>query len=85
MNEFYMSELVSNYIIGFRESQGRAKMAPPMDLSKAFDTINHDLLLAKLKAYDFFKYALTLICSYLENRKQRVVNNNRASTTQKKL
>ena len=53
-----------------------------MDLSKAFDTINHDLLLAKLKAYGFSREALTLMCSYLTNRKQKVVINNSASTTQ---
>ena len=53
-----------------------------MDLSKAFDTINHDLLLAKLKAYGFSREALTLMCSYLKNRKQKVVINNSASTTQ---
>ena len=53
-----------------------------MDLSKVFDTINHDLLLAKLKAYGFSKDALTLMCSYLKNRKQNVVINNSASTTQ---
>ena len=33
-----------------------------MDLSKAFDTINHDLLLAKLKAYGFSNQALSFMC-----------------------
>ena len=42
MNEFYMNELVSNYIIGFRKSHGRANKVLSMDLSKAFDTSNHD-------------------------------------------
>ena len=32
-----------------------------MDFSKAFDTITHDLLPAKLKAYRFTKSALDLI------------------------
>ncbi len=43
-----------------------------MDLSKAFDCLNHELLLAKLHAYGFSKSALTLIHSYLSNRRQRV-------------
>ncbi len=43
-----------------------------MDLSKAFDCLNHELLLAKLHAYGFSKSALTLIQSYLSNRRQRV-------------
>ena len=43
-----------------------------MDLSKAFDTINHPLLLAKLHAYGFSKQALAIRCSYLSSRKQRI-------------
>ena len=41
------------------------------DLSKAFDCINHNLLLAKLKAYGFSHNALKFLCSYLKGRIQR--------------
>ena len=48
-----------------------------MDLSKAFDTLNHNLLIAKLGAYGFDTKALYYIKSYLDNRKQRArVNGN---------
>ena len=43
-----------------------------MDLSKAFDTINHELLIAKLNAYGFSKGALKLIFSYMSDRWQRI-------------
>ena len=51
-----------------------------LDLSKAFDTINHELLLAKLKAYRFSPNALKLMHSYLNNRKQQVQINNKFSS-----
>ena len=37
------------------------------DLSKVFDCILHDLLIAKFDAYGFDKEALSLIYSYLKN------------------
>ena len=43
-----------------------------MDLSKAFDCLSHELLVAKLEAYGFSRNALTFIHSYLYKRKQRV-------------
>ena len=43
-----------------------------MDLSKAYDCLPHDLLLAKLEAYGFSNDSLQLVCSYLESRYQRV-------------
>ena len=43
-----------------------------MDLSKAYDCISHELLIAKLEAYGFNEKSLQLMYSYLANRKQSV-------------
>ena len=42
-----------------------------MDLSKAFDTLNHDLLIAKVQVYGFEIKTLKLLHSYLTKRWQR--------------
>ena len=51
-----------------------------MDLSKAFDSKNHDLLLPKLKAYGFSENALKFMCSYLKDRRQADQMNNNFSS-----
>ena len=51
-----------------------------MDLSKAFDTINHELLIAKLHSYGVNDDALKLFWSYLNNRWQRTKINNTFSS-----
>ena len=51
-----------------------------MDLSNVFDSINHELLIAKLHVYGFSKEALILIASYLSDRWQHVKTNDTFST-----
>ena len=53
-----------------------------MDLSKAFDCLNHKAFIAKLEAYVFVRAALKLIHYYLLNRKQRVKINGSFSSWQ---
>ena len=50
------------------------------DLSKAFDCMTHELLIAKLHALNFDMNALNLIFDYLTGRKQRVKINSSFSS-----
>ena len=50
------------------------------DLSKAFDCLHHELVIARLDAYGFDIKSVKLIQQYLSNRKQRVKVSNAYSS-----
>ena len=64
--EDWKPKLDNNFIVG----------AVLMDLSKAFDCIPHDLIIAKLHAYGLDENALVLVYSYLKKRSQSLRINN---------
>ena len=53
-----------------------------LDLRKAFDVVDHELLLKKLSVYKFSNTSLNWIKSYLSNRKQCVIDHKIRSSMQ---
>ena len=70
-----MSEFFEN-IFSKKPMWIQASGALLTDLSKPFDCLEHELLIAKLNAYEFILLALKLIYDYLSYRKQRTRVNN---------
>ena len=65
---------VSDHILN-NMNQGKLKGALFIDIKKAFDTVNHDLLLKKLQNYGIDGDALSWFASYLSDRTQSVCIN----------
>ena len=65
--------------------QGKCFEVLLTDLSKTFDCLSHELLIAKLHPYGFDIPALKFIQSYLSNRKQRTKINATYSSWEKTL
>ena len=68
--ESAISELIGNISKGLHNN--KYTIGVFLDLSKAFDTLNHKILLQKLDKYGIRGLAKNWFASYLNNRKQRV-------------
>ena len=70
-----MSDKITTHL-----DQGKIPLAIFLDLSKAFDTIDHTILIDKLRHYGLQGNSLNWFKSYLSNRKQYVEYNNSHSS-----
>ena len=70
-------QLFDNFIENIYQKKYTCAVFP--DLKKAFDTVNHQILLAKLEKYGIRGLPLQLLKSYLNNRIQFTVVNNTKS------
>ena len=59
--------------------EGRSSILVLLDLSAAFDTIDHEILLEDIAAFGVRDAALSLLESYLSDRFQRVIVNGTVS------
>ncbi len=74
MANCFLTELIKRAL-----DNGNVVGAVFLDLKKAFDTVNHEILLHKLNLFSFSQQAMNWFRSYLEVRDQCVKINNSQS------
>ena len=72
--EYALIELVNRIYDSFNES--KYTLGIFIDLSKAFDAVNHNILLKKLKLYGIENSNLKCFTSYFSRRKQYIEHEN---------
>ena len=70
-------EFVNNVSLALEEK--KIVLGLSLDLSKAFDSIDHDIIIHKMYHYGFCGNVLNWFISYLSNRKQYVTIGNHNS------
>ena len=75
-----LASAVSHIVNGLQF--GKHSIGVNLDFSKAFDTLNHDILFVKSNTYGIRGIALDWIQSYMINRKQYVMYNDNSSDIQ---
>ena len=76
----YMPILLLQEFVTKTLEKGNIALALYIDLKKAFDTVSHDILIGKCSKYGIVENALSLIKSYITNRKQCVEFNGERSS-----
>jgi len=68
--ETALTSIIDNWITAINDNKTVGTVF--LDLTKAFDLVNHSLLLNKLKLYQFSTQSIKWFTSYLKDRSQRV-------------
>ena len=71
-------EFVNNIYEGFESNEYTIGIF--LDLKKAFDTVNHQILIDKLNFYGIRGISQSWLTSYLDNRQQYVMFNGHVSS-----
>ena len=71
------AKFIDDILLGMNDKQ--YTVAAFIDLKKAFDTINHEILIRKLPHFGFNNNIIRWVENYLQNRKQKCIVNGKTS------